>query len=84
MVAVLWYKVVPVYFARIEPGDLVVIGGYRAQHASTYVREFAPDTKVEISLNSRNPQAVIRLLTEVQMATLVVGRFEKAKVLFDL
>jgi hypothetical protein len=59
---VLWYSCCHDYFSSIRVGDLVAITGYRPRAITSFSSIYAPDASIELSLNSRQPEAKIHLL----------------------
>eukprot|EP00047_Mylnosiga_fluctuans_P006873 m.249705 g.249705 ORF g.249705 m.249705 type:complete len:711 (+) comp16266_c0_seq1:1075-3207(+) len=65
---VLWYSACRDFYTSITPGDVISIEGYKAKTSTTFSREHAPDARIEISVNSRNPEGKIRILPPVAAA----------------
>jgi hypothetical protein len=71
-VIVLWYSMVPQFLARVVPGDIIAIESYRVNRATNFLRDFA-NVDMELSLNSRNPEGKLYLISEQQFANSQVG-----------
>ena len=69
VVAVLWHNAAKKHFAALNLGDVISLTGFKKViRATRYVTDwFCPGAEVELSVNSRNPTAVIKILRPVEI-----------------
>jgi len=65
VVAVLWHNAAKKHFASLKLGDVISITGFKKViRATRYVTDwFCPGAEIELSVNSKNPTATIKIVT---------------------
>ena len=59
--AVLWYGACQTFYNAIQVGDTITVSGYRIKAATFFSKEFSASS-IELSLNSRNPEAEVGII----------------------